>query len=258
MRISSLMAGCCGILVAVVVGGWMTPVAHAVVAVSTYSSTIKVQGEAAGTEFDDWVGIPIAVTDPEDAIFGTDIKDIQIANNDDLIFIHVTLYNTEDTDLNNLFLAFDADHNAATGFDIFGMGMGSEVGYQADYPFQQATGVFNTHVEGVVDFGGDFIGLGLIFPFINAPDPFVGTQLEWSIPINLAIGPTALGTPVFTGDTFDFNVYYSGIFDDPVDEIITYTLATNPNPGTPGDFDNDGDVDGQDFLLWQRGDRRPR
>ena len=25
-----------------------------------------------------------------------------------------------------------------------------------------------------------------------------------------------------------------------------------PTPGLPGDFDGDGDVDGQDFLLWQR------
>jgi hypothetical protein len=25
------------------------------------------------------------------------------------------------------------------------------------------------------------------------------------------------------------------------------------SPGTPGDFDGDGDVDGRDFLLWQRG-----
>jgi hypothetical protein len=30
-------------------------------------------------------------------------------------------------------------------------------------------------------------------------------------------------------------------------------IATLPPDGTPGDFDNDGDVDGRDFLAWQRG-----
>jgi hypothetical protein len=29
---------------------------------------------------------------------------------------------------------------------------------------------------------------------------------------------------------------------------------TTPSAGTPGDFDEDGDVDGRDFLVWQRGE----
>jgi hypothetical protein len=35
---------------------------------------------------------------------------------------------------------------------------------------------------------------------------------------------------------------------------ISLSLAVvSTGPGSPGDFDNDGDVDGHDFLAWQRG-----
>ncbi len=33
-----------------------------------------------------------------------------------------------------------------------------------------------------------------------------------------------------------------------------YTQVSSGSPGLLGDFDNDGDVDGRDFLHWQRGD----
>ncbi|TWU17593.1 hypothetical protein [Bythopirellula polymerisocia] len=33
-----------------------------------------------------------------------------------------------------------------------------------------------------------------------------------------------------------------------------YTQVSSASPGLLGDFDNDGDVDGSDFLRWQRGD----
>ena len=41
-------------------------------------------------------------------------------------------------------------------------------------------------------------------------------------------------------------------FDGALDEI---RIATDPLviPGIPGDFDDDGDVDGNDFLVWQQG-----
>ena len=40
-------------------------------------------------------------------------------------------------------------------------------------------------------------------------------------------------------------------FDGALDEV---RIATEPYVGGPGDFDGDGDVDGNDFLVWQRGD----
>jgi hypothetical protein len=35
---------------------------------------------------------------------------------------------------------------------------------------------------------------------------------------------------------------------------IGFRVAGVPEPGVPGDFDFDGDVDGADFLVWQRGE----
>jgi hypothetical protein len=44
-------------------------------------------------------------------------------------------------------------------------------------------------------------------------------------------------TPLVQDDTFDFQPEFT-------------TESTGP---AMGDFDNDGDVDGRDFLVWQRG-----
>ena len=228
----------------------LSQVASAVVAPSTFSSAIQVQGEDPGTEFDDWAGIPIAITDPADNAGGLDINTVQIANDNDHIYIRATLHTTSAVSLVNFSLAFDTDQDLATGFDLFGLGVvGSEHGYQSDFPYQQATDVFNTGVEGVSDFGGDFIGLGVTFPFFDGGPP-AGTQMEWAIPRSLAAGPTLPGTPVFTGDSFDFTLWTDEGLGDITAESISYTLATAPVTG--GDFDGDLDVDGADFLKWQR------
>ncbi len=46
------------------------------------------------------------------------------------------------------------------------------------------------------------------------------------------------------------------IFKDTTAEAASSVLVSNPSPALdelPGDFDSDGDVDGDDFLIWQRG-----
>ncbi|MDZ4656075.1 MAG: hypothetical protein SH868_00710 [Bythopirellula sp.] len=237
--------------------------AYGVVAPSTFNSSIQVQGEAAGTEFDDWAGIPIGYTDNGGVADNpggfVDINTIQIANDDDNLYIYVDLVTSDIVAMATMYLAFDLDNNLATGHNLFALGaIGSELGYQTDYPFVQDAANFNTGVDGVVEFGGDFIGLGFTFPFYDVNGPPRGNGMEWTIPRSLAIGPTAPGTPVFTGNTFTFIAYTDlGNGDLPNTggsfEQITYTFASNPNPGDPGDFDGDGDVDGRDFLLWQRG-----
>jgi hypothetical protein len=225
-----------------------------IVAPSTYTTAIHVQGEAAGAEFDDWAssGIPAVVTDASDNPGDLDIKSVQVANDNDFIYIHATTYSETPIALVNLFLAFDNDQNKATGFDVLQIGqIGSEVGYQTDYPFAQYSGVFNLNISltgGPLNNGG-----ALIYPYwLDNTGPH-GTQIEWAVPRAVTIQyPPALGGPgpTFPNPSFDFVIYTPDGLGD-ITDTIRYTLAMAP--GKPGDFNGDSLVDGRDFLAWQRG-----
>jgi hypothetical protein len=63
---------------------------------------------------------------------------------------------------------------------------------------------------------------------------------------------TALGGP---GNLWWDNTLVE-VFKDTTAEAASSVLTSNPSPALdelPGDFDSDGDVDGTDFLIWQRG-----
>ena len=227
-----------------------------VTAPSIYTNSIVVQGEAEGTEFDDWAnsGIPVVDMDPEDNFGDLDIADIQVANDNDFIYIHASLHNASPISLSNLFLAFDNDQNKATGFDVLQIGeLGSELGYQTDFPFAQYADVFNLNLS--ITGGPLTNGGALIFPFWTDAGAPQGVGMEWAIPRDAVIQyPPALGgpAPAFPNPSFDFVVYTDqGLAD--ISQVISYTLADAP-AGQAGDFDDDGDVDGNDFLIWQRGD----
>jgi len=221
--------------------------AHAVVVPSTWTNSIQVQGELAGTEFDDWTaaGIPIATTDALDNPGASliDINTVQIANDANFVYLRVTYYTT---DSSGTFLAFDTDQDAATGFDVLALGpaagLGSDLGYSNDFAFEQEPAPdFNTGdplTGGPLGNGG-----ALIFPFFNID----GVEKEYAIPLDTMFSNPA--EAAFPGTTFDLMVYTDEGLGD-VTDVLTYTLATNP--GQSGDFDSDLDVDGADFLEWQR------
>lgn len=78
-------------------------------------------------------------------------------------------------------------------------------------------------------------------------------QNLWDLGILQANGKSGL-----TGDTFGTYFSVSGVFDADGAGPGTlggdnYKLTSLLSTGTAGDFDNDGDVDGADFLVWQRG-----
>jgi hypothetical protein len=225
-----------------------------VIAPSIYTTTIQVQGEELGTEFADWAAIPIVDMDPADNFGDLDIANVQVANDSDFIYIHATLHNTTPTSMQNLFLGFDTDQNSATGFDVLQIGeIGSEVGYQNDFPFAQYAGIFNL---GVSLTGGPFNNGGaLIYPFWTEAGAPSGVEIEWAVPLSAVIQyPSGLGgpAPAFPNASFDFVIYTDqGLAD--ITQKISYTLAEAP-AGIPGDFDGDNDVDGRDFLAWQRGE----
>jgi hypothetical protein len=227
-----------------------TAVRAQVVAPSVYTTAIQVQGETAGTEFDDWTssGITVADMDPLDNPGGdppsVDIADIQIANDNDFIYIHATTHGGH-TSFANLFLAFDTDQNVATGFDPFALGIiGSEFGYQTDFPFGQATGVYNT---GATITGGPLgNGGALIFPFWTEAGAPQGTEMEWAVPRSAMIS----GSPAFPNNSFDLAIWADSGFGD-ISQRISYTFAEAPE-GLPGDYNDDDKVDAADYVVFRK------
>ena len=74
----------------------------------------------------------------------------------------------------------------------------------------------------------------LSFPFD------AGTGYDWLIFAVGGVGQADLLLPNVPADRYGFD-----------------NISFEPAPGIPGDFDGDGDVDGADFLEWQRNDVTP-
>lgn len=219
---------------------------------STYATTIQVQEEVEGTEFDDWIGVPVAYSDPVDNVGNfegrpfIDFADIQVANDDEFLYIHMTYHNESSF---NTFIGIDVDQDTSTGYDLFDLGLiGSEVGYQNDFPFQQFSGVYNLNV-GLT--GGPLTNGGaLIYTFWDQD----GMDKEWAIPLDLGLG-FAIGDPAstvaFLNDSIDITVYTEEGAGDIID-VISYTLATAPS--LDGDYNSDGVVDAADYTVWRDSD----
>jgi hypothetical protein len=80
------------------------------------------------------------------------------------------------------------------------------------------------------------------------------------IPWTAALAPTpAFGfTNAGDGLLTDFNLFQFQVANNGAGtalkiEVESIKIIPIPDPGLDGDFDEDGDVDGLDFLLWQRG-----
>lgn len=64
-----------------------------------------------------------------------------------------------------------------------------------------------------------------------------------------------LGPPAFSYDYVAFR--HNHDFDFVIDNFMLEIFGSNAEEDVPGDFDGDGDVDGRDFLIWQRGGTTP-
>jgi hypothetical protein len=188
-----------------------------------YLATINIDNSYA-----DWAGVPVVDIDGGDNFDGPDIGDTQIAHDGLNLYIRNTFTNSLTL---STYIAIDVDQNPATGFDILGLGMfGSEAGWQNDFGFSQATGVFNSG-----PLAGDFFGGGhaLMAPFGN----FANRELAISL-ANLNNG----GLSTFPDSTIRLMIWTdSGTGADgipagsPRDDgingdwtIIEYTLAEDP------------------------------
>jgi hypothetical protein len=169
--------------------------------------------------YGDWAGIPVLDSDGGDNSGGPDIGDTQIANDNNYLYIRNTFPNNLAL---GTFLSIDVDENTATGFDIFGLGLiGSEVGWQNDFPFTQSTGVFNDGMG----MSGDYFGSGaaLLAPYADTASR--------ELAISLAITRNVDGSPVFPDNTITLMLWTDqGQYAD-VTAVIHYTLAV-PEPST--------------------------
>lgn len=216
---------------------------------STFTTAVQVQGELEGTEFDDWAGVPVAYADPQDnggSFEGRpfmDFGNVQIANDSDFLYLRVSYFNESSV---NTFIGIDTDQDTATGFDLFGLGLiGSEVGYQNDFPFQQFAEVFNLNVALT---GGPLTNGGaLIYPFFDQD----GADKEWAIPLDLMLG-FGIGDPAstvgFPNESIDILIYTEEGAGD-ITDVISYTFATAPV--VDGDYTGDGLVNAADYTAWR-------
>ena len=178
--------------------------------------TITIDGD-----YSDWAGVPIVDADGGDNAGGPDIGNTQIANDANYLYIRNTFPNNLSL---GTFLTIDIDEDASTGFNIFGLGLvGTEAGWQNDFPFTQATGVFNDG-QGM---SGEFFGSGAanLDSFANS-----GNR---ELAINLDILRNNPLSPVFPDNTI---------------RLLVWTDLGGGADGIPAGFPNDrglnGDVSG--------------
>ena len=198
----------------------------------TYAS-IAIDGN-----FSDWTSVPIALTDPAGDGNPTDFGNIQIANDNNNLYLHIT-YNTAVNPQAGagVFLAFDTDNNKATGFNVYGLGtVGSELGYQNDFPFRQGTGNFNT---------GDSVPGGAAS---IAPYAVTTTDQEYAISRSATFGSD--GSPIFPNNSFTLMLYTNGNTQEDVTSGIPYTFAIfDPFPN----WNVIGSGDWNSTLNWSSG-----
>lgn len=182
--------------------------------------------------YDDWAGVPVVDSDGGDNFGGPDIGDTQIANDGQNLYIRNTFPNSL---ILSTYIAIDVDQDPTTGFDILGLGIfGAEAGWQNDFGFSQATGVFNAGPLAGPFFGG---GHALLSSFGN----FANRELAISL-ANLNNG----GFPTFPDDTIRLMIWTN-----------IGTGADGIPAGFPGDVGVNGDWTLIDYTLAGAGDPVP-
>lgn len=144
-------------------------------------ATLTIDGD-----FSDWSAIPEILSDlAGDGV--PDIVSVKAANDSDYLYLLVEYAAATDTNAFNgspsNFISLDNDDNTATGFDIFSLGLiGAEVSWQNDFPFHQATGVYNTGatftnaVPGISPYASNAVAQEYRIPLTATYDAGSGSQ----------------------------------------------------------------------------------
>jgi hypothetical protein len=84
--------------------------------------------------------------------------------------------------------------------------------------------------------------------------PIEGLLLDETLSITQRDGTTLAGR-LADGTSFDFRLQQSTSRSFDIFSLDSTVTVTRVEPATlPGDYNNDGSVDGSDFLAWQRGE----
>lgn len=173
--------------------------------------------------YDDWTGIPVLVTDPLDGMGGPDIDTIQVANDNTYLYIRLHYHTAQSF---STYLAIDNDSNAATGFDIFGLGIvGSEAGFANDYDFDQRAGFNIGTLKDPVRLTEPESGSAILSSFVDS------TDREMAIRLDTTFDPFVGAGDVFPNDSFTLLLYSlnAQFGESDVADPIRYTLAV-PEP----------------------------
>lgn len=140
-------------------------------------------------DISDWADVPVAITDPSgDGGTGRDLRAIYLANNGTMLFIRFESYNSDAFDGNEL-IGIDGDNSAATGFNLFGGGIGSDTLLGGATAYGETTGNFNS---------GGATPSGVSFgPFTASTDIELAVDLSTTIPGDIAQSfPGGLGSTI--------------------------------------------------------------
>jgi hypothetical protein len=109
-------------------------------AAGTWAPGIQIDGS-----FDDWDGqVPVLVTDPSgDGGSGRDIKAVYLANDSQYLYVRIESYNSNVYDGNEI-AGIDGDNNSATGYNLFGAGIGSDTLVAGASVYGEKSGQYNS------------------------------------------------------------------------------------------------------------------
>jgi len=186
----------------------------AIASAQTWAPGIVIDGSV-----DEWDGqVPAILTDGSgDGGTGRDIRAVYLANDATNLYVRIRSWNADTYD-GNEFSGVDGDSSAATGFNLFGLGLGNDTLVAGASVFGETTGSFNSGAAtpGSVSFG-----------------PFgASTDVEFALPLSTTIpGDIAASFPGGLGSTIGF-LYGDGNGGATDAASGSYTLATVPG-GVP-------------------------
>lgn len=171
---------------------------------------------------DDWSGqVPALITDATgDGGSGRDIIAVYLANDAANLYVRIQSANSNAFDGNELG-AIDGDNSAATGFNLFGGGIGSDTLIAGASLFGETTAVFNNGAATP--------------PNTTWAENAAQTDVEFSIPLSTTIpGDIAAAFPGGLGSTIAFLMGDNNGGATDLAGPATYQLATVPSATPAG------------------------